>query len=93
MSETSADVAVGVGRCRSAGGLACWCIIFLGEVSVSVVGGVGVECVSAGDLVVCLLDADSGLVSVHVSVGDGRCGPVVVGVGWGSTFRQRVGKS
>ena len=28
---------------------------------------------------------------VGVSVGDGRCGSVVVGVGWRSIFRSRVG--
>ena len=29
---------------------------------------------------------------VGVTVGDGRCGSVVVGVGWRSIFRNRVGR-
>ena len=31
-------------------------------------------------------------VKVGVDVGDGRCGSVVVGVGWRSIFRSRVGR-
>ena len=68
-------------------------LLFLGEMLVSVVGDVGVECRCSRYSRRRLLDADDGLVSVcpleMADVGTS----VVVGVGRRYIFRSRVGRS